>query len=239
VETIWQPITDLQLIFNYSLIDAKIDEGTAVDSVDPGAIQPGAKPIHTIAQCQAGGAALGGDCVVDPFTAGLAGQGFYRNQSLKGNDLPNAPRNKLALAGNYTWHFQPGNLTFNLSYSWRDKAYGGLFTRWYTEAPSWDQWDARFLWTSKDSKYELIGYVKNMFDKIGYDQGATAERINGQFSNIYGPSPAGLTCSPNIVGLNPASPIALGAVQCVQGIRKTYYTTPPRTYGIELRYKFF
>ncbi len=239
LETIWQPITDLQLIFNYSLIDAHIDEGTAVDSVDPTANQPGAKPLHTIAQCQAGGAALNGDCVVDPFTAGLAGQGFTRTQNLSGNELPNAPRNKLALAGNYTWHFEPGNLTFNLSYSWRDKAYGGLFTRWYTEAPSWDQWDARFLWTSKDRKYEFIGYVKNMFDKIGYDQGATAERINGQFSAIYGPSPAGLTCSPILVGVGNPAAGQLGAVQCVQGIRKTYYVTPPRTFGVELRYKFF
>jgi iron complex outermembrane receptor protein len=239
LETIWQPITDLQLIFNYSLIDAHIDQGQAVDSVDPVALQPGAKPIHTIAQCQAGGAAVVGDCVVDPFTAGIAGQGFTRVQNLSGNELPNAPRNKLAFAANYTWHFAAGSLTGNVSYSWRDKAYGGLFTRWYTEAPSWDQWDARFLWTSPDKKYELIGFIKNIADTTGYDQGAIAGRLNGQFSNLYGPSPAGLTCSPIIVGLGNPAAGQLGAVQCVQGIRKTYYTTPPRTFGVELRYKFF
>jgi len=243
LETIWQPITDLQLIFNYSFIDATIDQGQAIDLVDPNALQPGAKPVHTIAQCQAtlapGAAQIPGDCAVDPFTAGLPGQGFNRVQSLSGQELPNAPRNKLAFAANYTWHFAAGSLTGSLSYSWRDKTYGALFTRWYNEAPSWDQWDARFLWTSEDKKYELIGYVKNMFDKIGYDQGALGSRLNGQFSNLYGANPAGLTCSPNVVGFG--NPLAgqLGAVQCVEGIRKTYYTTPPRTFGVELRYKFF
>jgi hypothetical protein len=33
--------------------------------------------------------------------------------------------------------------------------------------------------------------------------------------------------------------VAGGVMNCIQGIRKTFYTTPPRTFGIELRYKFF
>jgi iron complex outermembrane receptor protein len=240
LETIWQPIQDLQLIFNYSLIDAKVVSGQAVDLVDPTATQPGAKPIHTFAQCQAGGAAVAGDCAVDAPTDGLVGGGFTRIQSLAGQELPNAPRNKIAVAGNYTWHFDAGSLTGSLSYSWRDHAYGTVFTRWYTEAPTWDQWDARFLWNSKDNKYEIIAYVKNIADKIGYDQGATASRLNGAFSNLlYGPSPAGLTCSPIPTGVGNLAAGQLGTVNCVQGIAKTYYTTPPRTFGVELRYKFF
>jgi iron complex outermembrane receptor protein len=232
-ETTWQPIDNLQLIFNYSYIDAQITEGTAVDIVDPTATQPGAQPLHTIAQCQALVAAgtNGADCANDAPTAGLPNGGFIRAQNLSGADLPNAPRNKVAVAANYTWITSAGSLTGTVSYAWRDVAYGAVFKRWYNEAPSWDQWDARFLWRDKDDKYEVIGYVKNIFDKIGYDQGATAERLSGGFSSIYGASPAGLTCSPVVA--------ASGTVSCVQGIRKTFYTTPPRTYGIEFRYKFF
>jgi iron complex outermembrane receptor protein len=230
LETIWQPIDNLQLILSYSYNDTRIEEGQAEDLVDPGAVQPGAKPLHTLAQCQAGGAAVAGDCLEDPNTLGLPGGGFQRIQDLSGNDLPNAPKNKVALAGNYTWRFNAGNLTANVSYAWRDKAYGAVFTRWFYEAPSWDQWDARLLWQDPNDKYELIAYIKNIGNTTGYDQGATATLLNGAVSAVYGPNPAGLTCSPVVAG---------GVMNCIQGIRKTFYTTPPRTFGIELRYKFF
>ncbi|MDE2487850.1 MAG: TonB-dependent receptor [Alphaproteobacteria bacterium] len=231
-EGIWQPIDNLQIIASYSFNDTRIKDGFAEDLTDPTAMQPGAKPIHTIAQCQAGGAAVVGDCVADPNTAGLPNGGFQRVQSLSGNDLPNAPRNKFAIAGNYTWHMgNAGSLTATLSYAWRDKAYGDIFSRWYNEAPSWDQWDARALWTSDTGKYEVIAWIKNIFNKTGYDQGATSQLLNGAVSAVYAANlPAGLSCSPVIAG---------GVVNCIQGIQKTYYTTPPRTYGIELRYKFF
>ena len=114
-----------------------------------------------------------------------------------------------------------------------------MFKRWYYKAPSWDQLDARFLWRAANGKYEVIGFVKNILDDTGYDQGATAERLSGSFSDIYGASPAGLTCSPNpTFATNPAAG-NVGMRNCVQGIRKTFYVTPPRTYGLELRYKFF
>lgn len=225
-EVLWQPIENLQIVGTYAYIDAKIREGTAVDAVDPTAVQPGARPLLSFAQCANNAA-----CAVDNFTNGLANNGLIREQDLKGGDLPNAPRHKFAIAANYTWMFDAGSLTGNLSYAWRDKAYGGLFKRWYYEAPSWDQVDARALWRSADDKYEFIAYVKNIFDTIGYDQGATAERLEGGFSSVYGAQPvSGLTCSP-VAG-------AAGTINCVQGIRKNFFVNPPRTYGMELRYKF-
>jgi iron complex outermembrane receptor protein len=231
-EGIWQPIDNLQLILSYSYNNTRITQGVAEDLVDPDAIQPGAKPLHTLAQCTAGGAAVAGDCVADPNTVGLPGGGFQRVQDLSGDSLPNAPHNKVAIAGNYTLRFGDGSsLTGTLSYAWRDKTYGALFTRWYYQAPSWDQWDARAIWQSQNDKYEVLAYIKNIFNKTGYDQGATAELLNGAISAVYaGALPPGLTCSPVIAG---------GVANCVQGIRKTYYTTPPRTYGVEVRYKFF
>jgi outer membrane receptor protein involved in Fe transport len=189
-----------------------------------------------LAQCAAGGAAVVGDCAADANTVGLPNGGFQRIQSLSGNDLPNAPRNKVAVSGNYTVKLNNGSsITASVSYAWRDKTWGTLFRRWYYEAPSWDQWDARALWKDANDKIEVIAFVKNIANKTGYDQGATAVLLNGAISAVYASQiaalPAGqLTCSPVIAG---------GVVNCVQGIRKTFYTTPPRTYGIEFRYKFF
>jgi iron complex outermembrane receptor protein len=230
LEALWRPIEPLQLVLTYAFDDTRIMRGQAVDGGDPTATQPGAKPIHTIAQCQAGGAALIGDCTTDDATLGLPGGGFTRVQDLAGNRLPNAPRNKLAVAVDYTWRLQAGSLTATVSYAWRDTTYGRLFTRWYNEAPSWDQWDARALWKDPSDKNEVIAFIKNIANTIGYDQGANGGRISGQFSALYGLSPAGMTCSPVVSG---------GVVNCVQGYGKTFYPTPPRTYGVEVRHRFF
>ena len=127
----------------------------------------------------------------------------------------------------------------SLSYSWRDHTYGTLFKRWYTQAPTWSQVDGRFLWKDAKGKYEFIAYVKNIFDTTGYDQGATGSRVNGAVSNIYGANPAGLTCSPVVTGAGNPAAGQVGVRNCSQGISKTYYVTPPRTYGVEVRYKFW
>jgi iron complex outermembrane receptor protein len=100
--------------------------------------------------------------------------------------------------------------------------------------------DARLLWKDAKGRFEGILFIKNLFDKTGYDQGATGRRVDGQVTNLlYGANPAGLTCSPVPQGASNPAAGNIGTLYCIQGIQKTYYTTPPRTYGIELRYKFF
>lgn len=188
-EITWLPIENLQVLFNYSYNDAHVKKGAAIDVADPTATQPGAKPIDSLG-----------------------------TQDLSGNQLPNAPKNKLAVNANYTWRsLFGGDLVGSVSYIWRDAQYGTLFTRAYNRAPSWDQWDARLTWTSADSRNRVILFGKNIFNKIGYDGGA------------YGSAFIGTV-------VNPAT-----AAQTVvnQGIWSTYSVTPPRTYGIEIQHKFF
>jgi iron complex outermembrane receptor protein len=213
LETTWQPIDNLQILFNYSYNNTEIQEGTAVDSVDPTAIDPKAKPLLTFAQCAVvtGGVAA---CPTDTFTT-TAGQNYTRTQSLEGSSLPNAAKNKVAVNVNYTWEFEAGSLAGSLSYFWRDKQYGTVFERAYTEAPDWSQIDARLTWTSADNRYKIIAYGKNLTDDIGYDAGATGTREAGNILSATGV----------------ATPVILG-------ITKSYSVTPPRIYGIELQYKF-
>jgi len=212
LETTWQPIEHLQILFNYSYLDAHIKRATGVvDPADPTAIMPGAAP-----------AIVGGTCAANPTASCDAFTGnVQRGQNLSGNELPNAPKNKVALNVNYTWELPSGSLTGSATYSWRDKQYGSLFNRPYYQAPSWDQVDLRAVYTDTNKKYSIIGFVKNVFDTYGYEAGTTASRRAG-FVPAYAVGGAGLAATP-----------------VLQGIASTYTLTPPRTYGIELQYRFF
>ena len=184
-----------------------------MDSVDPTAIDPKARPVLTFAQCAVvtNGVAA---CPADIFTSDPT-KAYTRTQSFEGSSLPNAAKNKVAVNVNYTWDFEAGSLAGSLSYFWRDKQYGTIFERDYNLAPDWSQIDARLTWSSADSRYKIIAYGKNLTDDLGYDAGATGTREAG---NIFAASGA-------------VTPV-------IQGITKSYSVTPPRTYGIELQYKF-
>ncbi|HEY8618301.1 TonB-dependent receptor [Phenylobacterium sp.] len=237
LETVWQPFQGLQILFNYAYLDAEITEGAAVDPADPAALNARSRPITDRAACRA---AVYGDaattCAADVYTSprpvvNAAGQttqtsgnpdpngGFQRAQDLDGNSLPNAPRHKVAVNANYTWDLPRGGaLIGSVSYIWRDAQYGSIFNRDYYRSPSWDQVDARITWQAPGDKITVIGFVRNLFDELGYEGGAGASRRAG---SIYTP-PAG-------------APIR----NVVQGVASTYPLTPPRTYGIELQYRFF
>jgi iron complex outermembrane receptor protein len=203
-EVNWAPIDGLRLNASYSYTDAYIDEATGlVDPTDPTAINAQAKPVGlTQAQC----AAAPTTCTLDVYT----GQ-FQRGQDLKGNALPQAPKNKIALNAVYTWVLDSGSLSPSISYFWRDAQFGSIFERSYNRAPSWDQVDLRLTWKDAQNRYTIIGYAKNIFDDLGYYEGNSSSRTVGRL-------PTG-------------QPV-------VQGITTTYQLTPPRTYGVELQYRF-
>ena len=201
-EVYWTPVKDLSLTVSYSYDHTAVQTactGTVsaagvltpapnalclIDTADPAAIQPGASPF--------------------PGRTGAT-----RDQSVKGNPLPNAPENKIAMDLAYTWHFDPGDLTLSGTYAWRDTQSGSLFNRYYNVAPSWDDVSIRALWKGPKDKYEIIAYVKNVFNTLQYTVGAAG---------------AGLAGSETAVGLTEDT---------------GYELNPPRTFGVEVRHKFF
>jgi iron complex outermembrane receptor protein len=199
----WTPIQDLLLTVSYSYDYSEIQTdcsitgtgATAVtnglcveDTNDPLGVAAGAKPKGVV-----GGVAL---------------------QSVKGNPLPEAPENKFAFNANYTFHFSPGSLTLSGSFVYRDSEDGTIFDRKYDNAPSWTETDFRALWKSNGDRYEIIGYVKNAFNTVGYAAADAGFGLLGNGSTATTPA-AGLFEN-NVFNLN-----------------------PPRTYGVEVRYKFF
>jgi iron complex outermembrane receptor protein len=264
LESIWQPIEHLQILANYSYTDAHVTKSIGVvDPADPAALAPGAKPLITFAQCVANPTS----CTADQFTAGptvtptgtttpgayiqqtvggpfvpiqsvigAGNGGFQRPQDITGNQLPNSPKNKIAINVNYTWMLEPGSLIGSVNYVWRDKQFGSLFDRSYYMAPSYDQWDARLTYKDKDNKYTIIAFVKNIFNDLGYEGGSGAGRRTGLIpAYILG---VGCTSPTATCTANTPVPVTVPGTPGQGGIAQSFLLTPPRTYGIELQYRF-
>ncbi len=261
LETTWTPVDHLSVLFNYSFSDAYVSKGTAPDPADPNAQEPGARPLFSPAACLASVGKVGG-CTADIYSVGIAGDpyaGLNVPQSLVGNPLPNAPRNKVAI--NVLYDYKTGSgIKFepSISWVWRDQQYGMFFRDPAYIAPSWDEWDARLTVASPNDRFEAIFFIKNIANTIGYDQGATAARAAGLVDLPCATGTAGcIPLSAVLPAGSPVSPTGFVSVPYVQGLNgpagfnshligadkfgvfSTYYVTPPRTYGIELHYKFY
>jgi iron complex outermembrane recepter protein len=95
------------------------------------------------------------------------------------------------------------------SFIWKDASHFSIFTsNQLGYAPSWDQVDMRATWSGDHDRYEVVLYVKNLFDTVGYDAAA-----GGAF-------------------------VAQTAATGAMGFNQSYDLTPPRLFGAELHYKF-
>jgi iron complex outermembrane receptor protein len=249
IETILSPLENLQVLFNYSYLDAHISRGVFADPADPNATAPGATPAVTDAQCLADFLAGGTLCGRDIYTSGTAPNpvpggapvGWNKPQNLRGNQLPNAPKNKIAINLFYTWATDVGKFEPSVSYTWRDAQYGNFFTRSYNKAPSWDQVDARLTWVSTDGAWEAVVFGRNILGTVGYDGGANGHRLSGTVDlPICGARTVVTSGSAEcnfVQGVN--NPVGYGAVrgENATGQVTTFSVTPPALYGIELHYK--
>jgi iron complex outermembrane receptor protein len=225
LETIWYPTDNLRFLFNYGFTNPEIgDSPSLVHSLDPFALDGAAQPLGSAASC------TGVGC------HGLQGQ------NLNGNILPFSPKNKIALNGTYTWDMEDGaKVDASLSYFWQDIAFSSIFNRSYTKIPAWDQTDGRVTWTSADGNISLIGFVRNMFDEIVYDNRGAGLRETSSASTV---TPTTATTATRYVapqecfsspGTTPTG-IGASAPQSCYTIGETL--RPPRTYGVELQIRF-
>lgn len=137
LETQWSPIDHLLVLFNYSYLNSTVTKGCCfVDSSDPSALQPGAKPIPN------GGGA----------------------QTIAGNTVPDSPTHKLSANVSYTIPFDPGDLTFSVTEDWHSDFYYALFNNPHWLTPGGAETDLRIDWKSRRGHYEVIGTVTNLFN---------------------------------------------------------------------------
>jgi len=172
IEATWQATPTLQINAVYGYGNSNVKEACCfVDGQDPLGLQPGAQPVGPVVNGQ-------------------------QPQSLNGSELPNTPRNKVALNALYTIDFSAGALVLSGSYVWRDSAYYNIFNRPYNQAPSFDQVDLRAVWSDSRNRYRVTAFVCNLFDSAGYD-GASGTLLadSGRVAQSYSFTP------PRTVGL--------------------------------------
>ncbi|WP_309644880.1 TonB-dependent receptor domain-containing protein [Phenylobacterium sp.] len=175
----WAPIDNLILSGSYAYLNTEIVEGCCfVDTTDPRALQPGARPT------------------------GVTLPNGNKPQTLVGNSLPLTPEHKFTLGANYTWQFSPGSLTAGATYTYTGDQQTSIWASPLFTSPSNEIIDARLLWKDADDRFTVIGFVKNLTDEVAY-----------QSSTPTVPSPQ-------------------------IGNRRTVKLNFPRTYGVELQYRF-
>jgi iron complex outermembrane recepter protein len=185
LEAVWQPWANLQFLLDYSYLSATIKGQSGSCSVP---VPPSSCYQNVVS-------------------------GQFENTN--GNSVPETPRSKVALNGNYTWHFTPGSLNYSVSYVWKDKTPDSIFAENYYIAPSYTQVDMRLSWNDSADRFTIFGYIKNLQNKVGYD-GVGAVGVTT-------PAPGTKAC-----GFNGPSPYYCD---------ETLGLTPPRTYGVEVQYR--
>jgi len=137
-------------------------------------------------------------------------------QTLEGSRIYQSPKHKFAGNANYTFEFEPGSLILSATYTWTDKTYYQPFKSEANRVKAYDVADFRVLWNDAADRFTIIGYVKNAFDNEGFTS-------NGSTTPTAIFDIPGSGVAPNIVQTRTA--ITRGLIQ-------------PRTYGVELQYRF-
>ena len=169
LEAVWRPLQALTLIANYAYLDPVIEKACCfVDTQDPQALQPGAKPA---ASPVAGGALTGAQI----------------GQDMSDQRLPNSPRHKLVLNGAYRIDLAPGNLVLSATYAWKDETYHSIFNRPYNLSDAYGILDLRATWTDAGDRYAVVAFVRNATDELVVDrvEAGALDNLNNPIRNLY------------------------------------------------------
>ena len=148
-EGMWRPNPRLALNLSYAFLKATIENaGNCVeDIVDPQAQLPQANTKG---------------CVQVPGSGVVV-------QNIRGQTLPEAPRNTVSFDTIYTLQFEPGALALSGSAIWKDVTYGSVFNRDYDRAPSYATLNLRAIWSGASGRYNVIAYCNNVTDVLSRD----------------------------------------------------------------------
>jgi iron complex outermembrane receptor protein len=163
----WHPIHAFTLTMSGNYMDAKVTDGGTVCLVD--ALDPTASGTTTINNQNAPSRTVTYKPNVKPFCGApfLAGGVMNQPQSITGDVLKGSSPWKVWLSPDYRLDFAKGSLDLIGTYSIRAGNVSGYSKNPVYQAPSYSEVDLRAVWSSANSKYQVIGFVNNIFDKAG------------------------------------------------------------------------
>jgi iron complex outermembrane receptor protein len=174
----WHPIHAFTLTATGDYLNAKVTDGTGVylaDNLDP--LATGTVTIHK-----------NGTSVVEHYTPQPCPLPTSTTQCINGDALKGASPWKIYLNAAYQIDFSKGSLTPSISFS--DRA-GNVST--YSKdpaykAPPYNETDIRIVWQGEGKKYQVIGFVDNVFNQVGTEYvtaAADASQPVGTTAAIY------------------------------------------------------
>jgi outer membrane receptor protein involved in Fe transport len=104
-----------------------------------------------------------------------------RYTDIDGNQLPQAPENKIHIGIAYTFTFSFGTVTPRFDYSWQDEMYAREFNTQGDAIDSWDQMNASILYTSTDGRWEGRAWIRNIED----EDNVTGKYLTSDTSGFY------------------------------------------------------
>jgi len=209
LEAYWTPTHNWSFTFTYSFDYTAINTG-CTGTVSGSVLTPASNSLCV--------EDTNDPAAVEPGARPFPGQSYAISgavlQSVKGDPLPDAPENKLGADAAYTWHFEPGALTLSGAVVYRSTQAGTMFDRSYDNAPAWYGINLRAIWKAPGDKYEVIAYVDNLTNTLQYLVGYAGLGLAGSNTRTYNTA----------TGLYEVNQFEIG---------------PMRTFGVEVRYKFY
>jgi iron complex outermembrane receptor protein len=202
LETVWSPTSNFQVTFNYSYLNARFITFTNTLTGGPFLDFTTATP----AVCS----------TFDPVTHAATSPACapLALANLNGNQLPEAPRNKVTVNPVYTLHLPVGSLSLSATYAWIDKQYYSIFNSPNQLAPSYYNLDLRALYQPPGGHWTVVLYARNVTNQV-------QQVFTGTGSFTTGPA--------NLVPANGAF--------ATRGTH-FYYPLAPRVFGAEVQVRF-
>ena len=149
LETTWIVSPTFSIHGYYALQGSRLGELYAVDPVNP------EQEYETVSY--------------NDVATGVPRTAFVGEQfALEGNELPNMPKNKWSLTGEWRRSLgDRGTLGWNLTYSFTGERFNRIFNIPNDRLPSYGRFDGSLNWLSADGNTRVSAFIENILNDIG------------------------------------------------------------------------